>query len=129
MQRFLILMLLIMCWVTVSGQVTITATDMPVAGDTLRYSNVNPTNTGINTSVAGADLAWNYILTPVSQSVDTYQTAISVNPLYALTVGTTAYGYKIADSIPGLGAVLPVSIQELYNFFEVKHSVYWGGSR
>ena len=104
------------------AQITITASDMPVAGDMLRYSNVSPVGSGVNTSLAGPGLVWNYTFTPISQSVDTYQLALAVNPLYVLTVGPTAFGYKVADSIPGLGAFLPVSIQQLYNFFETKTS-------
>jgi hypothetical protein len=120
MKYFLSILAVILIGSSVHAQITITASDMPVAGDTLRYSNVSPAGTGINTGIAGPNLAWNYIFMPISQAVDTYQLAFAVNPLYVLTVGPTAYGYKVADSLPGLGAFLPVSIQELYTFFDKK---------
>jgi hypothetical protein len=104
------------------GQITITAADMPTSGDQLRYSIAQVTGAGINLADSGTSMTWNYgSLTPLSQSVDTYKTALSVSILYSL-VSFTAYGYKVADSLPGLGAVIPVSIQQLYTFFEKKSS-------
>lgn len=103
------------------AQITITASDMPVAGDTLRYSIATLPDSVINPGDSGANVAWNYPLTMAGQAVDSYLTALQVNPLYFLTVGATAAGYKVADSLP-LGGVLPISIQQVYTFFEEKNS-------
>lgn len=102
-----------------SAQITITAADMPVGGDTLRYSFSSPADSAISPADSGANITWNYALSPIRQSVDSYLTAFQVNPLYFLTVGSTAVGYKVADSLP-LGGFLPISIQQVYTFFEKK---------
>lgn len=105
------------------AQITITAADMPVSGDTLRYSIANIVGTTFNKADSGASKVWDFsTLTPIGQGVDTYKTASAVNITYALTISPTAYGYKVADSFPGLGSVLPVSINNLYTFFNKKSS-------
>ena len=105
------------------AQITITASDMPVNNDTLRYSTAAPTaGASINLQQTGANTVWNFsTLSPISQGVDQYKSALSVNPLYALTIATTAYGYKIADTL-NLGAALPlpISITDVYTFFSKK---------
>ena len=100
------------------AQITITASDMPVAGDTLRFSFASPTATTISPGDSGANVIWDYALSSTGQGVDSYLTALQINPLYLLTVGTTAYGYQIADSLPIPGGILPISIQQVYTFFE-----------
>jgi hypothetical protein len=104
----------------VFAQITITASDMPVAGDTLRYSFASPTGTTISPGDSGANFNWNYTLTSTGQAVDSYLTAIQINPVYLITVGLTAYGYKVADSLPIPGGFLPISIQQVYTFFEIR---------
>ena len=109
--------------IAISGfaQITISASDMPVSGDTLRYSIASPTGSGFSKADSGASKAWDFSsLTPLSQSIDTYKTASAVNITYALTISATAYGYKVADSFPGLGAFLPIKINNLYTFFNKK---------
>ncbi len=111
----------VLCLHNAQAQITITASDMPVAGDTLRYSFTSPVGTAISPADSGANVIWNYTLAPIRQAVDTYQLAGSVNLLYAFLIGTTAAGYKVADSLP-LGGFLPISIQQVYTFFEKKTS-------
>lgn len=102
----------------VSAQTTITAADMPVAGDTLRYSAADVIGATFDVNDTGANKVWDFTgLVPVGQQVDTYKTAIQVSPTYFLTAPAGCYGYKVADSIPGLGAFLPISIRGLYTFF------------
>ena len=103
---------------SVRAQITITSADMPVAGDTLRYSIMSPVGAAISPGDSGASMIWNYALTSMSQGVDTYQTALSVNLLYGL-IGLTAYGYKVADSFPIAIPLLP-AIRNIYTFFEEK---------
>jgi Secretion system C-terminal sorting domain len=103
-------------------QITITAADMPVAGDTLRTSSANPLTANVDLTVVGASQAWDYSsLVATSQTLIDYQTATQVNPLFGLTISSSAYGYKVADSL-SLGAALPVSLQNVYTFFEKKTS-------
>ncbi len=106
----------------VSAQITLTAADVPASGDTLRYSRALPIGSGINTSVTGANQTWNFsTLTPVAQVLDTYKTAAQVSPVYAFTISATAYGYKVADSVPGFNpSTSPVQLREIYNFFNKK---------
>ncbi len=103
------------------AQITITASDMPVSGDTLRYTTVSPVGSTISLTDTGASRVWNYTsFTPLRQGVDTYKTATAVNILYAL-ISFSAYGYRVADTLPGTAA-LPVSINDVYTFFEKKSS-------
>lgn len=104
-----------------TAQITLTSGDMPVAGDSLRFSNAQLPDSAISPADSGANVTWNYPLTMVSQGINNYQLAASVNILYAVTVGFTASGYKVADSLPLPGG-LPISIQQVYTFFEVKNS-------
>lgn len=104
-----------------TAQIMITASDMPVSGDTLRYSTTGSV-AGIDITTTGAGTTWDYSsLVAVAQRVDTYKTAVQVNPLYTL-ISPTAYGYKVADSFPGLGAILPVSVKGIYTFYNKKNS-------
>lgn len=102
-----------------SAQITISSADMPVSGDTLRYSFASPTATTISPGDSGTSMSWNYTLAPIRQAIDTYKSAFSVNPLYVITIGTSAYGYKVADSLPISFPGLP-SIEQVYTFFETK---------
>lgn len=109
------------------AQISITATDMPVSGDTLRYSMASPVGSTINLTTTGANTTWDFTaLTPLSQSVDAYKTALQVNPLYAATISVSAYGYKVADSLGNSGISLPISlpisITDIYTFFNKKNS-------
>jgi len=119
MKNILPVLLFLLAFHTGYGQITITASDMPVSGDTLRYSYASPVGATISAGDSGASMTWNYPLSPIRQSVDTYQSALSVNFLYVATIGLTAYGYKVADSFP---LPLPgLSIRQIYTFFEIKN--------
>ena len=104
-----------------TAQISITAADMPVSGDTLRYSTA--VAAGLGTTTTGAGSVWDFsTATPLIQAVDTYKTAAQVSPLYAFTISSSAYGYKLGDSIPGASALIPISTSNIYNFFEKKTS-------
>jgi hypothetical protein len=104
---------------SVFAQITITESDMPVHGDELWYSNAT---TALGTGYAadsGANMTWNYDLTASSQGVDVYKKPAEVNPLFAFTISNpSCYGYKIADSIPGISLIASgVTISDLYTFY------------
>jgi hypothetical protein len=122
MKNFLLTLLAVAGFQTLMAQITITASDMPVAGDTLRYSFASPTTSTINLGDTGANFNWHYDFTPTGQAVDSYLTAAQVNLLYAALIGPSAAGYKVADSFPIPGGFLPISIQQVYTFFLVKNS-------
>lgn len=108
-----------------NAQISITAADMPVSGDTLRSTLATATIAQLNLANTGANITWDYSsLTGITQSIDAYKTAIQVNPAYALTISPTAYGYKVADSLgtAGLPVTLPVTISNIYTFFNKKNS-------
>lgn len=107
---------------TALAQITVTETDMPVSGDTLRYSIAAPFS-GFSAADSGSSKTWDYsAMVPVSQAVDTYKKASTVNITYALTISPTAYGYKVADSIPGLGSLGAVTAKDVYTFYNKKTS-------
>jgi hypothetical protein len=119
MKQIATLVLFLSAFGTANAQITITASDMPVAGDTLRYSFASPVGSTIDLTDIGTAKTWNFAFTPIRQGVDTYRTATSVNLLYGLTI-FSGYGYKVADSFP---LPLPgISIQQVYTFFEKKSS-------
>src|SRR6185437_13410994 len=106
------------------SQITITAGDMPVVGDTLRHSIVLPAGSGIDLTKTGANYSWDFSsLFPVAQAIDSYKLASDVNSLFALLISPTAYGHKVADSLGGFGISipLPVKVTNIYTFFDQLH--------
>lgn len=105
------------------AQISIDANDMPVSGDTLRFSTASVITSTINLHDSGANKNWVYTsLVPSTQSVAEYKTATQVSPIYALTISPNAYGFKVADSFSVPGISLPVAINDVYNFFSKKTS-------
>ncbi len=106
---------------TASAQLSITAADMPVSGDTLRWSAVivSPTTPITAYAQTSNNFTWNFSsLTPLTQGIDAYKSAAAVNLAYAITISPTAYGYKVADSLPIPN--LPISVKEVYTFYGKK---------
>lgn len=120
MKNCLLSFLLIGTAFTANAQVSITANDMPINGDTLRYSTSLAVGFNINLNDTGANKVWSFdTLTPLIQRVDEYKPALQVSLSYAI-ISPTAYGYKVADTL-GLGSTpLPVSVTEVYTFFSKK---------
>lgn len=102
---------------TLNAQITINTSDLPVLGDTLRYSIALP-SAALGLSNTGANITWDYKnLVPRIQGVDTYKTASQAG---YTGIGAGAYGFKISDSLGIPGA--PVTLNNVYNFFSVKTS-------
>lgn len=106
------------------AQITITANDMPVSGDSLRYSEASVLTAYSYIGENGTDKNWNFKLTPAAQGIDYYKKAVQVNPLFALSLGNlSCYGTKIADSIPGLSLLLSgINISDMYTFYNKKNN-------
>jgi len=124
MKRLLLVCSLGFIFFPAISQITITASDMPVAGDTLRHSIVSPIGSGIDLTKTGANYSWDFgSLFPIAQAVDSYQLASSVNSVFALLISPTASGYKVADSLGGSGISipLPIKVTDIYTFFDQLH--------
>lgn len=120
MKHLLYLLAFIVCAGTSHAQITISNSDMPASGDTLRYTNVNVLGTTLAPATdTGAGVLWSYDLTGISQGIDTYKTAVQVNPAYALSVPLSASGIKVADSIPGLSLIAAgITLNDIYTFYD-----------
>lgn len=122
MKKFLFFLLMLFCFTQTSwAQISITGNDVPVANDTLRYSEANP-STFINLSQTGTNYAWDFsTLVPQSQKIDTYKTALSVNPLLLFSY---ASAYGIRTSLSGLtgGLTLPIPVSDVYYFYQKRTS-------
>lgn len=104
------------------AQITVTDADMPVSGDTLRYSIAAPF-AGFSAADSGSSKVWDYsALAPAAQAIDTYKKASAVNITYALTISASAYGYKVADSLPGLSTLGAITVKDVYTFYNKKTS-------
>ncbi len=101
------------------GQITITSADMPVLGDTLRYSNVNTTSAAVNLSNTGAGINWDFSgWAAVSQGVDTFKTPADAG----FTALNTGVGYRVADEIDLSGQGLPLSLTDPHMFYQLTNS-------
>jgi len=126
MKRFLPIVASLFMASAAQAQIAITAADMPVRGDVLTYSNVTAVGSGIDpTADSGANRTWDFsFLVSSGAGQDMYRSAADVSLNFASTISATAVGYKIADSIPGLGQLLavvapvPVNITDIHTFFD-----------
>lgn len=81
------------------AQITITSSDMPVSGDTLRYCNANPNSGSYDFTLTSANHVWDFSnLNCTSQEVAAYKNASST-PYAFYSAFFGKYGTKIADSI------------------------------
>jgi hypothetical protein len=100
--------------------ITISYLDMPVADDTFRYSISDPSSTIVDVTDTGTNVTWAYdSLKSIAQVLDTCKLALNVDTSFKFT-STHAYGYKTADSIPGLDSLGDsTSIGNVYTFFYI----------
>jgi hypothetical protein len=104
---------LIAASLSLQAQITITSTHMPRSNDTIRYSEAAVT-AQIDYRKSGAAQTWDFSsLTPVSQGLYEYKSAIQVSPVY-LFWGITTFGLKLIDSI-GFG---PIMVRDIYDFYK-----------
>jgi hypothetical protein len=101
------------------AQITISSSDMPTAGDTLRKSN-SLDITGVDFEATGTNYNWDFSeLQPVFQSVDTFVSVSSVPFLYQLVFfpGVVA---NLAQKYTGLNldTIVGVSLTDPYRFFK-----------
>ncbi|MFM9944809.1 MAG: T9SS type A sorting domain-containing protein [Bacteroidia bacterium] len=99
-------------------QISINATNMPSAGDTIRYSVVQ-NSAGFDFKASGENKAWDF-KNLKSTSQDIYQYKNSTTTPYVLNFGFSALGLKLADSL-GSGQM---GLKDVYTFFK-KSTTKW----
>ncbi|MEO6301768.1 MAG: T9SS type A sorting domain-containing protein [Bacteroidia bacterium] len=93
--------------------IILTSTNMPVLGDTLRYTNAQVSSVG-NYTQTGANFSWNFSsLVFTSQGVRNFQPS-SQTPYFFFFTSPGEYGEKIADTL-GAG---PLTITKYYNYYK-----------
>jgi len=116
----LIVLLFVLTLVNSSfSQITITSSDMPSSGDTLRYSVGNLTQDVLKKYLnTGTSYNWDFSdLEAESQDIYHYQNSMQT-PYGFFFLGS--YGIKVTDSI-GMGSF---SIKNIYNFFKKSTSKF-----
>lgn len=100
----------------VNAQVSITASNMPVSGDTCRYSTANVSAIG-NYSATGTNFVWSFSMTPTGQEIRKFQA--SAQTPYFFYFLFPKYGEKILDSLPIPNIPgNPISIRNIYSFYK-----------
>ncbi len=107
-----------LCAAQVIAQPTITSSQMPKSGDTLRYSNALPTELPSNYETGGANMSWDFSgMTPQRQQLLNYYSATKT-PYSFYFFGQI--GQKTADTI-GAG---PITLTNVYSFYTNSSKVF-----
>jgi len=97
--------------------ITLSNSNMPGSGDTLRYSNAKLNALG-NYTQTGTNFTWNFsTLEPTSQGVRSFKAAFQT-PYAFFFFGINEYGEKIADTV-GAG---PIVMTKYYNYYKKQSS-------
>lgn len=112
----LLFILLMMNYTLVVGQISITSSDMPSPGDTIRKSNALGTSS-VDYTLTGENYSWDFTdLFPLYQTVDEYESVSSVPFLYQL-VFIPSFVANLAQKYPEVDTLgLPIS--DPYRFFK-----------
>lgn len=116
---FLFLFVLSLSSGIAQSPISITSSNMPISGDTIRYSSAALSSVGDYTTT-GTNMVWNFdTLRPLSQSVREFKSGN--NTPYSIIFGFTAYGEKIQDTVPiptiPIAGTPAISITDVYNFY------------
>jgi hypothetical protein len=108
------------------AQISITSSNMPVSGDTIRYTNANLNSIGDYTTT-GTNYNWLFdTLRPTSQAIREFKSGLSTP--YSIMFGMNAYGEKILDTVPipniPITGIPSISITDLYNFYKKTSTVF-----
>lgn len=124
MNKYYLLVALLMGAVCAHAQITIDDTDLINAGDTFRVSFANPNQATAATlaTQTGANYTWDFsMLIPVSQDVDTFLSVLNANPIYLLTFSNLGFNPNRANIAKAEGALpalpLPVTLDNPVTFF------------
>ena len=107
------------------SQITVTTSDMPVSGDTIRLSTASPLST-VDLTLTGANFTWDFTaLVPDSQVVDTFLAVSSTGALYSIYF--SAFLGNPANSAhrgPDLSLIPGVPLTNAYVFYNKNSSLY-----
>jgi hypothetical protein len=110
--------LFFICALSANSQISITGSNMPASGDTVRFSNAQSTSVG-NYTVTGANYNWNFsTLIPTGQAIRKFQASTSTP--YFFYFLPPQFGEKTLDSLPlpSLPLGFPsISIKNIYSFY------------
>lgn len=113
-----VLLMFNLATLTLFGQISITNSDMPVSGDTIRYSSANATNVGTSWMKKGGSQSWDFSkITPISSGLYEYQSALKTKYAFYF-FGQT--GLLTADTLGGG----PLTFTNVYTFYSNSKSVY-----
>ena len=114
---FFLTLILVLGKAKAQSPISLTSSNFPINGDTLRYSTASPSAT-INYSQTGTNYNWDFSnLIPVSQGLREYKSGLQT-PYFLFFIGLTEYGEKIADTL-GAG---PLVFTNYYNFYKKQTS-------
>jgi hypothetical protein len=118
MKKLHLLSVLVYLSYTSFGQITITKNDMPVARDTVRYST---TTTQLNFTNTGPNYTWDFSsLVLNGQGIDTFKSALLINPLFGLLFGLTDVGVPSTNKIN----FAQLNLTNVYDFYKTSNSYY-----
>ncbi len=111
------------------AQITITQSDMPQPGDTIRLSTTTDTVGVPSPSFTGAGVTWDFSkLVPKSQTIDTFLNVTSTPLAYQLFFNDVffypAYALTVAQAAPNPPALGPVTITNVINYYKDQASSY-----
>lgn len=115
------LLFIAICFLSISltSQISITSTNMPVSGDTCRYSSASLTSVGDYTT-SGANHNWDFsTLDSTGQGMRNFVPS-STTP-YSFYFFPPKYGEKTLDSVPipsFPGVAIPISIKNIFSFYK-----------
>lgn len=109
-----VFLLFMLCTALANAQITVNNTDMPVRGDTVRYSVASTVDVASRLSQVGTNQTWNFNdLRPASQNISSFKRASDVNAAYSFTFSGSSYGTEAANT--SFGALLQAS--DVFVFF------------
>lgn len=127
MKKNLLLLLVSFFSISLFSQISITQVNMPVSGDTCRYSNAKLSSVGDYTTT-GASHVWLFdTLHPTSQAIREFKAVANTPYSYlALLLGAAAYGEKTIDTVkvPSFSGLPPISITDIYNFYNKSSALF-----
>lgn len=114
-----LLIVIVCCFsITLTSQISITSVNMPVSGDTCRFSNATLSSVGDYTTT-GANYFWDFItLDSTGQGIRKFEAA-STTPYFYF--GPAGYGEKIADSV----GIPPFLFKNIYNFYKLTATKFY----
>ncbi len=115
--NLLLISVLISVLLNAQSPISLSNTNMPSSGDTLRYSNGQISSIG-NYTQTGTNFNWNFSsINPTSQGIRSFKLALQT-PYAFFFLGFNEYGEKIADTL-GAG---PITMTNYYNFYKKQSS-------